>query len=135
MTSDSTQVSVMRTSKTTPDFRNSGSSHDPVFFAMVAAFVMIVVGKRSKRVATRKRGSKGRQKSKAALETERLKTKARGSSNLETAPRTGGMMTKMRGGFQNAVGGPDENQKGSFLGKILWTVVLAAAIFFFARGM
>ena len=70
------------------------------------------------------------------METERLRNKSRGSSsNLDTAPTGGGMMTKMRGGFQNAVGGPAENQKGSFVGKILWTVVLAAAIFFFARGM
>ena len=88
-----------------------------------------------KRVTTRKRGSKGRQKSKAAQETERLKRKTRsGGSNLETSPTGGGMMTRMRGGFQNAVGG-DASQKGSFLGKVLWTVVLAAAIFFFARGM
>ena len=95
-----------------------------------------IVGKRSKRVTTRKRGSKGRQKSKAALETERLKGKTRGGgSHLETSPTSGGMMTKMRGGFQNAVGGPEANQKGSFLGKVLWAVVLAAAIFFFARGM
>lgn len=89
-------------------------------------------------MATRKREKKGkgRQKSKAAVETERLKNQTRGgSTTLETAPRTGGMMTKMRGGFQNAVGGPDESQKGSFLGKVLWTLVLAAAIFFFARGM
>ncbi len=87
-------------------------------------------------MATRKRGNKGRQKSKAAVETERRKNKTRGgSSTIETAPRTGGMMTKMRGGFQSAVGGPEESQKGSFLGKVLWTVVLAAAVFFFARGM
>ena len=86
-------------------------------------------------MSTRKRGKKGRQKSKAAMETERRKNKSRGgSSTLETSPRTGGMMTKMRGGFQNAVGS-DESQKGSFLGKILWTLVLAAAVFFFARGM
>ena len=87
-------------------------------------------------MAGRKKSKKGRQKSKAALETERMNQQTRGSStSLEHAPRSGGMITKMRGGFQNAVGGPDESQKGSVLGKVLWTLVLAAAVFFFARGM
>ena len=87
-------------------------------------------------MAARKKGSKGRQKSKAAMETQRRKSEARGGgSDLIVAPKSGGMMTKMRGGFQNAVGNSESDQKGSVLGKILWTVVLAAAVFFFARGM
>ena len=46
---------------------------------------------------------------------------------------SGGMMTRMRSGFQNAVG-PDEESKSSPLQRILWTVVIVAAVFFFARG-
>lgn len=87
-------------------------------------------------MAERKRGKKGRQKSKAAMETQRRQAELRGGNGAAlTAPKSGGMMTKMRGGFQNAVGGTDTQQKGSILGKIVWTLVMAAAVFFFARGM
>ena len=87
-------------------------------------------------MASKKKSSKGRQKSKAALETERRQQVARGGSSLaEQGPKSGGMMTRMRGGFQNAVGNQETEEKGSIFGKILWTLVFAAAIFFFARGM
>ena len=85
-------------------------------------------------MSTRKKKGKGRSKSKAAQETERLKHNSNPSRSSSHSPKKGGLMTKMRGGFQGAVGGGDANGKGSFLNQVLWFAVLAAAVFFFARG-
>ena len=78
--------------------------------------------------------SKGRTKSKAALATaEKL---GRGGSVGEGEPfKRGGMMSKMRSGFQNAAGVSDQSEPPSIFQRALWFVVLAAAVFFFARGM
>ncbi len=82
---------------------------------------------------------KGRQKSKAAQATaakraERAAAEGTGSGGgSESVEYTGGggMMTRMRGGFQSAVGvGEQKKKKGGVLGTILWIALIAAAVFF-----
>ena len=81
-----------------------------------------------------KKRKKGRQKSKAAQATAQLKADR---EDEEVASRgisseyKGGVMTRMRGGFQSAVGQSDDKGKGSVLNTILWIAVVAAAVFFF----
>ena len=42
----------------------------------------------------------------------------------------GGMMTRMRGGFQSAVGtNEDTKAKGGFLSNVIWVLVIAALVF------
>jgi len=84
-------------------------------------------------MSTKKR-KKGRQKSKAAQATADLKA-ARDEDAV--SPRgisdeyTGGVMTRMRGGFQSAVGQSEDKGKSSVLNTLLWIGVVAAAVFFF----
>ncbi len=84
-------------------------------------------------MSTKKR-KKGRQKSKAAQATAQKKAdreeeevSVRGISG----EYKGGVMTRMRGGFQSAVGQSEDKGKGSVLNTILWIAVVAAAVFFF----
>ncbi len=83
-----------------------------------------------------KRG-KGRQKSKAALLTAKAKEaqyESSGSSSdtdLGSREYSGGMMTKMRGGFKAAVS-TEEQAKGSWANIVLWLAVIGASIFFFS---
>ena len=81
---------------------------------------------------------KGRQKSKAAQVTaakraERAAAEGTGDGGgSESVEYTGGggMMTRMRGGFQSAVGVGEQKKKGGVLGTILWIALIAAAVFF-----
>ena len=84
---------------------------------------------------------KGRQKSKGAQITAEKKAEreaqasksgdAAGNQSVEFTGG-GGMMTRMRGGFQSAVGvGTETKKKSSLLGTILWIAIIAAAVFFF----
>ena len=82
----------------------------------------------------KKKKGKGRTKSKAAQETARLKHGVSQNSGVVQSPKSGGLMTKMRGGFQGAVGGGDTESKGSVFHQVVWFAVLAAPVFFFARG-
>lgn len=88
-----------------------------------------------------------RSKSKAAQETARLKAEREAAKPKPTpsapAPeglppaeqeRSGGMMTRMRSGFQSVAGG-GKAKKNKVLDILLWIAVIAAAIFFFARRM
>ena len=81
--------------------------------------------------------TKGRQKSKAALltaqakEAERQEDAINGQSSLGAREYSGGMMTKMRGGFKAAVSTEDQ-AKGGWANIILWLAVIGASIFFFA---
>ena len=81
--------------------------------------------------------SKGRQKSKAALLTAQAKEAqyetSENSSGTDLGAReySGGMMTKMRGGFKAAVS-TEEQAKGSWANIILWVAVIGASIFFFS---
>ena len=83
-----------------------------------------------------KRG-KGRQKSKAALLTAQAKEAQFESSgeasetSLGSGEYSGGMMTKMRGGFKAAVNTEDTG-KSSWANVVLWLAVIGASIFFFA---
>ena len=80
---------------------------------------------------------RGRQKSKAALATE--KARAQQDPNADTSGTksveftgAGGMMTRMRGGFQAAVGTTEQKKpKGGLLYNIVLVAVLGAAVFFF----
>ena len=86
-------------------------------------------------MSTRKKKSKGRVKSKAAQARDQQKHgQSNGKNEGIQRPRRGGLITKMRGGFQGAVGGGDGGKEKSIANQILWFVVLAAAVFFFARG-
>ena len=81
--------------------------------------------------------SRGRQKSKAAQATEEARAQREpesASSGLRSVEYkgSGGMMTKMRGGFQAAVGTTDQQKpKGGLLYNIIWIAVIGAAVFFF----
>tara|TARA_B100001250_G_C19482584_1_gene649366 strand:+ start:63 stop:341 length:279 start_codon:yes stop_codon:yes gene_type:complete len=87
-------------------------------------------------MAKPKKRSKGRQKSKAALATEQARAEREGTTETphgEAIEYTGGggMMTKMRGGFQNAVGSETGEKKGGWLNTVLWIAVIGAGVFFF----
>ena len=82
---------------------------------------------------------KGRQKSKgaqitAAKRAERAASEGRDQSGGPESVEFkggGGMMTRMRGGFQSAVGVGEQKKKGGIVSTILWIAVVAAAVFFF----
>ena len=87
-------------------------------------------------MAKAKRKGKGRQKSKAAQESERQRQERSGSSEGSASSGMveykggGGMMTRMRGGFQSAVGQNEENKpKGGLLSNVIWVLVVAALVF------
>ena len=82
----------------------------------------------------KKKRSKGRQKSKAAIERDRMKSDgsqsgANGHASVEMPEYTGGMMSNLRGGFQSAVGQGETKGKGSLLNNILWIAVIGAGVF------
>ena len=81
-----------------------------------------------------KKKSKGRVKSKAAQATAAAKAEMR-PANFQAPTGSGGLMTKMRNGFQNAAGVSEQPEPPSILQKITWFLVIAAAVFFFARGL
>ena len=83
----------------------------------------------------KKKRSKGRQKSKAALLSAQAKEDERSerSKESEHANRAynGGVMSSMRGGFKAAVSTEPKAKTG--IGNIiLWLAVIGASIFFFA---
>ena len=80
-----------------------------------------------------KKRKKGRQKSKAAQATAQLKANREDEGRCAriSSDYKGGVMTRMRGGFQSAVGQSEDKGKGSVLNTILWIAVVAAAVFFF----
>lgn len=78
--------------------------------------------------------SKGRVKSKAAQATAAAQ-QGRGSTSFQPTRSRGGLMTKMRSGFQSAAGSDESAKPPSFMQRALWFVVIAAAVFFFARGL
>ena len=83
---------------------------------------------------TKKKRSKGRQKSKAAVERDRLKSSggnagANGQESVEMPEYSGGMMSNLRGGFQSAVGQGETKGKSSTLNNILWIAIIGAAVF------
>ena len=87
-------------------------------------------------MAKPRKRKKGRQKSKAALATQEAKASA--ASDATTAHGEaieytggGGMMTRMRGGFQSAVGSENAPEKGGWLNTVIWIAVIGAAVFFF----
>ena len=87
-------------------------------------------------MAKPRKRSKGRQKSKAALASEQAKHERdaeNGTPHGESVEYTGGggMMTRMRGGFQSAVGSESAEEKGGWMNTILWVAVVGAAVFFF----
>ena len=77
-----------------------------------------------------------RTKSKAAQATEQMRadrdSESTDSNGVESVEYrgTGGMMTRMRGGFQSAVGVNEQRPaKSSMLSNILWIIVIGAAVF------
>ena len=87
-------------------------------------------------MAKAKRKGRGRQKSKAALESERQRqerettSESSSGSGMVEYEGGGGMMTRMRGGFQSAVGtNEDTKAKGGFLSNVIWVLVIAALVF------
>lgn len=87
-------------------------------------------------MAKPKKRKKGRQKSKAALATQEARDAQSGESTTSHGESvdyagSGGMMTRMRGGFQAAVGSESAPEKGGWLNTILWIAVIGAAVFFF----
>ena len=87
-------------------------------------------------MAKPKKRKRGRQKSNAAKATQSAREERTGrseTSNGESIEYTGsgGMLTRMRGGFQAAVGSEESQQKGGWLNTILWIAVVGAAVFFF----
>ena len=87
-------------------------------------------------MAKSKKKGRGRQKSKAALESERQRRDRESSTDGSSASGMvdfkggGGMMTKMRGGFQSAVGIQDDNKpKGGLLSNVIWILVVAGLVF------
>ncbi len=77
---------------------------------------------------------KGRVKSKAAQATAAAQ-RGGGTPSVHAPRRRGGLMTKMRSGFQNAAGSTETTKPPSIMQRALWFVVIAAAVFFFARGL
>ena len=79
--------------------------------------------------------SKGRQKSKAALLTAKAKEEQLEQTSSETSlgdrEYSGGVMSKMRGGFKAAVS-TEEQAKGGWGNIVLWLAVIGASVFFFA---
>ncbi len=79
---------------------------------------------------------KGRQKSKAAQVTAAKRAERAASEGTESASESveytggGGMMTRMRGGFQSAVGVGEQKKKSGIMGTLLWIILIAAAVFF-----
>ena len=87
-------------------------------------------------MAKSKKKGRGRQKSKAALESQRQKDEREGASGntagngMVEYKGSGGMMTRMRGGFQSAVGtNEDEKAKSGVLSNVIWVLVVAALVF------
>ncbi len=78
--------------------------------------------------------TKGRVKSKAAQATATAQ-RGKSASGFQAPRGRGGLMTKMRGGFQSAAGTTDTAEPPSFLQRALWFIVISAAVFFFARGL
>ncbi|MEE2786488.1 MAG: hypothetical protein VX589_04050 [Myxococcota bacterium] len=85
----------------------------------------------------KKKRSRKRQKSKAAQATEQMRsdrgTESGESGGFESVEYrgTGGMMTRMRGGFQSAVGVNEaQKPKGGLLSNLIWIAVIGAAVFF-----
>ena len=91
-------------------------------------------------LTTGKKRKKGRQKSKAAIERDRLRGDKVGpdanglnGSGVETPQYRGGVMSNMRSGFQTAVGQGEAASKGSTLNTILWIAVIGAATFMLVK--
>ena len=87
---------------------------------------------------SKKKRTKGRQKSKAALESARMKAEQAGLPEGSTAAPpeySGGMMSNLRGGFQSAVGQGEAKGKGSTLNSILWIALIGAAVFLLVRNL
>ena len=87
-------------------------------------------------MAKPKKKNRGRKKSKAALESERQRGERQGSSSDSSSSGmveyegSGGMMTRMRGGFQSAVGTTeDKKAKSGVLSNVIWVLVIAALAF------
>ena len=87
-----------------------------------------------------KKRKKGRQKSKAAIERDRLRGDKHGhetdglaGSAVETSQYRGGVMSNMRSGFQSAVGQGENTGKDSTLNTILWIAVIGAATFMLVK--
>ena len=86
---------------------------------------------------TKNKRNRGRQKSKAAQATQDAKAdrESEGASSGVRAVEykgSGGMMTRMRGGFQAAVGTTEQQKPtGGLLYNIIWIAVIGAAVFFF----
>lgn len=88
-----------------------------------------------------------RVKSRAAQETARVKAERTPAASPKASPdypvpeglppaeteRPGGMITRMRGGFQAVAGG--KAKKNRVMDVVLWIAVLAAALFFVARRL
>ena len=97
---------------------------------------------------SQKKRKKGRVKSKAAQATA-ARRQARDAARAESAPERhaapdagrpemvefkggGGMMTRMRGGFQSAVGSADAPaKKKSWLSTAVWILIAIGAVFMF----
>ncbi|MGC6416879.1 MAG: hypothetical protein ACON3Z_07165 [Bradymonadia bacterium] len=91
-------------------------------------------------MTTGKKRKKGRQKSKAAIERDRLRGSNHGheadgltGSAVETPQYRGGVMSNMRSGFQSAVGQGENTGKGSKLNTVLWIAVIGAATFMLVK--
>ena len=87
---------------------------------------------------SKKKKSKGRQKSKAAIERDRLRGDKAGVSqgengSVEVPQYRGGVMSNMRGGFQSAVGQGETKGKGSTLNNIVWIALIGAAAFMLVK--
>lgn len=86
--------------------------------------------------------------SKAAQETARLKAeRAERAKAMRPStppieglppaeqPRSGGLLTRMRGGFISVTGQGGKSKKNKILDIALWVAVIVAAALFFARRM
>ena len=87
---------------------------------------------------SKRKKSKGRQKSKAALERDRIKSEQSGVDSgangaIEVPQYRGGVMSNLRGGFQSAVGQGETKGKGSTLNNIIWIALIAAAVFMLVK--
>jgi hypothetical protein len=83
----------------------------------------------------KKKRTRGRQKSKAAIATAEQRDKLGRSSAADGVQQAveykggGGVMTNLRGGFQSAVGsGETQAKKKGWLGTVLWVLLFGAAI-------